>query len=218
MFAAKKLTKKEAAVRQEFWSRRAWPCVVLGVDPGESAGATLVRPGYDGEPLIVWTRAVQTSTRDLERAIVDAALVAKDLELPLVAALEEWGSGGIRGIAQWLGLGAQVGHWKRAMQLAHDEGEPLASVWNRSRLVRVNVRTWRAAMIQETGALVDGEWRAFDSDGWKGAAERACQRLYPGVEPASSDAAESMLLALYASRCDAVGEVLPKRHLKKHGF
>jgi hypothetical protein len=219
-----KRTRAEQRSRAAWWDRTPWPCAVLGIDPGALAGATLGCPNYRAQPAdvrIIWHRAIDSATRELERAVRDAACFAKENELQLVLVLEDWGRGGPLGIDTWLGLGAARGHWERAARLILDEMEG-CPIRRTKPWVRVGQTAWRSRMIESwgTSVIAPGGGSIFtphDPAGWKLAARDAVKEIL-GIDAVSDDEAESILIAFYAMRSDEVGKALPKRLLRAHGF
>lgn len=106
---------------------------ILGIDPGEHAGAALVRDNR-----VVWS----TSARPGD----EARLVARALELPagvrLFVFAEKWTSHGPFGGARTQrGLGRAWGRW---------EGALLGAKVPKARVTRVYPRTWQAAVVSGT--------------------------------------------------------------------
>lgn len=221
----KKQTASERKVdRAAFWRRRPWPVVLLSVDCAATAGASILLPEehYGECPLVggphLWKlRELETSTRDLEATIQEAVKLAREREMQLVMALEQWGSGGRLGINQWLGMGAAMGAWTRALLMAAREGAEDVLTVSRS-IIKVPQTRWRSWMIEESGTRGPDGFKPFDSEGWKKAATRTLVQLYPGVYLPGDNAAEAALLGVYASRSDELGALLPDRYLRQHGF
>lgn len=183
-------------------------CAVLAIDPGEDAGAALFVPG-DGGPRLVWARAVDTNSLELEACIADAIAYAAAHGLVLVLAMEEWGAGGMRGIDQWLGLGAMAGAWKRAALLMCDRSRPTLV---KSRLVVRTAQTkWRSAIIESSGTRDEetGKYRPFDSEGWKKAANARVLELFGHLETFDSNASEAVLLGYFACRDPRIAALIP---------
>lgn len=221
----KKITKVE--IRRQaiarWWSRGPWPCVLLAIDPGTSAGASLARSTPTGISLI-WSEQVDTYERDTVEDIVTRAVdYAEDSGLPLVAMLEDWGAGGPRGLSQWIGLGETRGVWKRHLLIAASESKALT----KSRIVKVTQSRWRSRVIDATGVpggkvhpkTGDLVWRKFNTDEWKvQARQTASDYFLDTFIPMQEDAAESACMLIYGSRSDEVLKVLGSSHLKKHGM
>lgn len=218
----------KAAARREalalWWERGPWPAAFLTVDPGESAGASLGvgRPGHG--LALRWSEPVETYARGTVEAVVDRAVQDAGAEgLPLVAFLEDWGAGGPRGLAQWIGLGEARGIWRRWLTIAARESDVLAL----SRIVKVPQSRWRGRVIPETGVpegKVDPKtgvlkWRPFTPAEWKAAARRAALDYFLDADiPIQEDAAESACMLIYAGRSDEALKALGKRHLKRWGI
>lgn len=199
--------------RAEAWalapvSRR----VVLGIDPGERAGASLVVVNDAGGVDLVWSHEVDTMTREVERVLAHAFALAREAGTKVVIVAEEWGRGGPLGLEQWMGLGMHVGAWRRAAFIAHAEGASDAFAKS-SGFVRVGMSSWRAAMLP--GVALEAK-RAKGSKAktevWKRAATRRVLELWPGLDPRrfGANAAESALIALYATRDVDAGEAAVK--------
>lgn len=209
-------TKKWAAERAAWHARTPWPCLVLAVDPGIEAGASLVYP-YRDNVGVLWAREVKTYSRDVERCVNDAVCTAIRLSLRLMLSVEEWGRGGPLGIDTWIGLGEMRGAWKREYILAAPTSN--GHIVPSTGVVRANMTTWRSYMIDETGDVDgDGKHQTFDSDGWKRAATRRCAELFPDLKIEGANAAESALQGAYAMRCDDVGARLSMRTLRAAGL
>ena len=212
MRAHDRAAEKRRAERAEFFARPALPVVVLSVDPGTKAGATIVVPDPSTwAPAVALSGPVDSMTREPESVIKAAIEIARARRMRLYLVTEEWGRGGPLGIDQWIGLGERRGIWKREFRLLGQEVEdsPIRS----DASLHVNARTWRSRMIFETGERVSGSFRPFDTDGWKRAASRTLLELVPGAVIESADAAESALQGLYAIRSDELRKKLGPRYL-----
>ena len=120
-------------------AKRVGPFTILAIDPGATGGWCVRTPGS-------WTSGSVKSASD-RRGVCEAAVLAADTNhAPLVVVAEQWTAGGIRGHAQWIGLGGAWGRWAEALELA---GVPS------KRIVRVYPQTWRkmlAGLPRRTGA------------------------------------------------------------------
>lgn len=211
--------RRDAVAR--WWDRGPWPCMILAMDPGEAAGAALGQSGPGGL-IHKWSEPVDTYTRGSVESVVDRAVQeAERAELPLVGVLEDWGAGGPRGLAQWIGLGEARGVWKRALYIAAKETDVLTL----GRIVKVVQSTWRGRVIPATGAYdVDPKtglevWRPFTPTEWKVEARKAAMDYFLDADiPLGEDEAEATCQLIYAARSDEVLKVLPKTHLKKFGI
>ncbi len=218
-------TRLEMVERAEWWRRKPWPVVLLGVDPAESSGWTIALPeeaprglGMAGGPYLWRCEQVNIYTRGVEEAVEAAANLAQQRGLKLMVCLEEWGSGGRLGIKTWLGMGAAAGAWKRAVLLAARE-ERHKEVLTVSRcLLGAPQSRWRSRMIEECGIQVGDSFRRYTPEEWKKAAGDAMREMFPYVKLEGADAAESGLIAAYAMRSDELGYMLPDTYLRKHGF
>ena len=210
-----KRTRAQQAERDAWQERRAWPVVVLGVDPGAVAGAAIVAPDT-ASGRVVEASVVDPMTTELEDVVHRALDLAAGRDMELVLALEDWGSGGMMHIDTWLGLGAARGHWERvARMLAPSTPRLVASRC----CLRIRMTMWRSFMIPESGTRdAEGKFTRYDTEGWKKAATARLAELQPHVSLERADAAEASLLGLYAIRSDEVGRRLPDRTLRAHGF
>jgi len=207
--------KKTKANEKIYWNRKPWPCVIISVDPGKHAGASILSSkGRDIE--VHYVQTVETNSVQVEGMIVKAIDVAYKLRLKLFLVTETWGAGGPMGIDQWCGLGAARGAWERAMHLYI----PISSnVIVKSRhKTRINCQTWRAWMIGKNGEKNGGKFTRFDDLGWKDAAKEAIPKFYPklNVEGLDHNALESVLIGTHAFRSDEVGKLLTKKERKQH--
>lgn len=214
----RKLTK--AGLRRQaiaaWWARPPWPAVILAIDPGRQAGASILVSGPGGLELES-SESVDLHDRAprLELVVDHAAEVARSRDLPLVAMLEDWGRGGPRGLAQWIGLGEARGPWRRYLIRCTKIDVPLS----RSRILLATQNRWRSLVVPQTGRVdAAGKWHAFGPDGWKEAAKDAATDYFVDTYVPPLDAAESACIGLYAARSDAVGRSLGVRHLKRHGL
>lgn len=202
----------------ERWWDREWPVIVLGIDPGRSAGVALVesRPAT-GTIRLRWAREVDSYSLAVERAILDAYEYAEAREWPLVAAVEDWGAGGHRGLAQWVGLGEQRGIWLRAIYV---EGVRRAA--RKVPIVKVPQTRWRSRLCKTSGERANGEFHRFDSDRWKYEAYQAARRLFHGVESGElglgENASEAACIGYFGARADGTGKALGKRWLADNGL
>ena len=128
----------KTAIRRSRAPRPVGPFTVLAIDPGATGGWCIRTLGS-------WYSGTAKSASD-RRAACEAALLAADTNhAPLVVVAEQWTAGGIRGHAQWVGLGGAWGRWAEALELA---GVPA------KRIVRVYPQTWRkllAGLPRRTG-------------------------------------------------------------------
>ncbi len=211
--------KSKAQVRRDalaaWWDRPTWPCVILSVDPGREAGAAVYRSWPFG---LMLERAleVDTYTDTLEDTVHWAAGLAGKHNLPMVTVLEDWGAGGHRGLAQWIGLGEQRGPWRRAAIMAA-EYHPMVT---KGRIALVPQTRWRSRVIEETGYRdEDDKFHPFDADGWKAVAVHTAPNLVvDGYVPHGANAAEAVCMGFYAARSDEVGKLIPKTVLKRYGL
>jgi len=203
----------------------AWQCssvvrrLVLGIDPGDAAGASLVLAEGD-ELRLLFCREVETLSRGVERTLAEAAEHAYEHDIALSFAIESWGSGGERSLESWIGLGAAMGAWTRAIALMKGELPPL-----RGDVRRALMASWRAALLPGTHAEARAAGGGKRSQAvWKRAATAKVAELFPGAPIPGSNAAEAALIALYDTRDIAAGEAVAKTlreaeraERKKHG-
>jgi len=184
--------------------------VVLGIDPGERAGASLLVYTAHGVDL-VFCREVDTNSTQLEDALAEAFYVALRAGVKLTIAVEEWGRGGPLGLEQWIGLGMHVGAWKRAAILKADNGAA-AAFSKSSGFIRVGMSSWRAALLPGVAADAKRAKSKERSEVWKRAATRRVLEIWPALNPRhfGANAAESALIGLYAMRDVDAGEAAAK--------
>lgn len=195
------------------WWGRTWPVVVLGVDPGRESGAALIH-ALPGSIRLVWAREVLTQTMGVERAIDDAIRFAGGMGLPLVMAVEDWGAGGSRGLAQWIGLGEQRGAWTRALALRC----LLTGV--KPKVVKIPQTRWRSRLCEAHGSRNGaGKFERHNAAEWKRESIKAARLLIPDADvPISDNAAEAVCIGYFAARADVTAKALGKTHLRKHAI
>lgn len=184
--------------------------VVLGIDPGERAGASLLVDTARGVEL-VFCREVETNSTQLEDVLAEAFYAALRCGVKLTIAAEEWGRGGPLGLEQWIGLGMHVGAWKRAAILKADNGA--ADAFSKSSgFIRIGMSSWRAALLPGVAADAKRAKPKERSEVWKRAATRRVLELWPGLNPRhfGANAAESALIGLFAMRDVDAGEAAAK--------
>lgn len=181
--------------------------LVLGVDPGEECGASLIVVDDAGVTSVRWSREIQTNTIALEYALRDALELARSMRVKLTIAAEEWGRGGPLGLDQWIGLGAHVGAWRRAAALEHAAGWSDAYAKSNG-FVRVGMSSWRAALLPGVAAIVKTKKPRDRSDEWKRQASARVLALFPDIDVKrfGPNAAESVLIGVYATRDFVEGE------------
>lgn len=218
----KKAKKKKPGVRiqraalERWWNRGPWPCVLLCADPGLISGGVIIvsRPG--GLVLREAKEIHVLEDRALEGVIECGIAVSKQTRLPLIGVLEDWGSGGPRGLSQWIGLGEKRGVWRREMILrARDHG---------IKIVEVAQSVWRGRVLDQTGAHeLDEEtglekWRPFEPKEWKDLAHRSALDYFMDAWVPPLDSSEAACMGVYAARSDEVLRALGNRYLKQQGF
>lgn len=196
-------------IRAAFHERPPLPIVLLCVDPGSISGSSIFVEGVLEE-----CRQVDIYTREVESVVRYAIEKAAQNDMPLVLGLESWGTGGQRGINQWIGLGMAKGAWTRAYRIA------IASRTERSlftkRIATYHQATWRSHVFEEFGKVSPktGKWRPFNSDEWKQCSVDFFRQKY-GTNPPGPDAAESVCMGYYAVRSDETSKTLPKKLQEK---
>jgi hypothetical protein len=184
-------------------------CAILGIDPGDEAGAALMVPGVGG-PSLVFSRAVDTNTRQLESVLEDAVREARARGIPLMLYAEEWGAGGPLGIDQWLGLGEKIGAWRRAAILMCDTARP--TIVPSRLMLRVGQSTWRSGMGLDFGTRdAGGAFTRHDAEGWKKEANKRVHELFGYLDSFDSNASEAVLIAYYGCRDERIEGKIPKR-------
>lgn len=213
-----KISKKEQKrlALEQWWERPPWPAVILGIDPGSTAGATLAVSLPNGIDLVECI-SVDIMDREVERLVRYASTLAMTQELYLFLVLETWQSGGKLGLQQWVGLGEHRGPWKREFLIMAEE---LSSKWIRKKnIFQVNMARWRSRIIEETGVhKEDGKFRLFTSAEWKDKASNAANEFYLNQFVPPDDAAESACIVAYAARSDELGSRLPQRYLDRYSL
>lgn len=200
--------KRDALAK--WWDRNPWPCLIMSCDPGKHSGVTLIRCGPGGIQ-VLFCRAVDTYSSQVEGAVDEAIDAGIRLGLPVVVILEDWGKGGPMGIQQWIGLGEQRGAWRRAVIL---------SGIKTSHIKLVTQSRWRSRVLDRTGVIEGGQpWRRFTPGEWKQEAHTTARdAMLDGYIPNSPDASESACMAYYGARSDEVGDALGVRYLKQNGY
>lgn len=206
----KKQIREDAIV--QWWNREPWPAVILAVDPGRHAGASIIisRP-YSGLELI-YCKSIDVYSREVDYVFAKGFYEANRLGMYLVLVLEAWGAGGRLGIDQWVGLGEMRGIWKREFVLLCNDHASKCVTKNKT--FAVSQSRWRSRVIQETGDRSSGKFKCFTTDQWKEVAQKSAQEHFPDTWVPPLDAAESACIGIYAARSDELGSLLGKRYLK----
>jgi hypothetical protein len=182
-------------------------CVILAIDPGKTSGWAVRGPRHSHEAEMI--ASGECSDGSMAVALIHAAkAVADKTKRPLIVVAETWTTGDRvqdrrMQAATLLGLGAAWGQWQAALREA---GLP------KSRIVRVNVATWRAKVI--------GGPMARTSEEWKAAAMRIASGMYPNLDRAllqrdrerkiGPDEAEALCIMHWATHAGAVGVAVKK--------
>ena len=178
---------------------RDLPCVVLAIDPGATSGWALWgpdRPRSPSDRLRSWTVGTASTWQGRYAAVVDAAHLASDADLPLVVVAETWP--GLRGTAL-AGLGAQWGRWLAELERLDVPAR---------RVVRLTTGDWRRVVL--------GGARCRSTEAWK-AASRARAHAVLGHDP-GPDAADALCIGLAGLRSPAVAAAIGKRELRRLGW
>lgn len=214
----KKKTKKQ--IREEalasWWNREPFPAVILAVDPGKKAGASIIISKPRQGLFLAFCSPIDTFTRQVEATFTTAIRLARECDLYLVLVLEEWGRGGPLGIDQWIGLGEARGAWRREFILRCNEETSPRLI--QSKIMTTSQSRWRSRVIPETGDRSSGTFKAFTPEQWKEAAHRAALDYFPSDWVPPLDASESACIGVYAARSDELGKLIGKRELKRYGL
>jgi hypothetical protein len=212
-----KIQLKREAIKA-WWDREPWPAIILAVDPGRKAGASIVRSlPYHGITLLA-SENVDTYSRNVERLIRYAVEMSIKDNLYLFVVLESWGKGGLLGIDQWIGLGEARGVWKREFIVTCSEVSNTIYI-RKKNVFTVTQNRWRSRVVPETGIRDEkNKFHRFTPGQWKEAAHRAALDYFPSDWVPELDASESACMAVYAARSDEIGSRLPKTHLNKYSL
>ena len=219
---------RERLLRSAWYNRRPWPAIVLSVDSGATSGASLVESHPDGASLL-HAETIDINTTRIEALIEMGIAAARRTKTPLVMSLEDWGKGGPLGIAQWIGMGAARGVWRRAFHVAtHGLTDRCGRItlFSANRVLHVTATRWRSYLIQTSGRHVNGKFVRFDSEGWKAAAIATVPTLFPAAwpifepdgGPMGGDSAEAICQSYYVTRSDELGAALPPSYLARFGM
>lgn len=158
--------------------------IVLGIDQAAVSGWCIARRGIGRPEIIAHGIATKATER---RDIIARALLSCDVtrgeKMAAVYEAHTTGGGDRWNPATMIGIGDSRGRWMEALELA---GVP------RRLCIGVPPHTWRAAMI--------GRHR-MKREQWKAAAVLSCRGR--GVEVASDDEAEAVLIAMWGAQCCA---------------
>ena len=180
---------------------KALPCTILAIDPGAASGWAIMGERPDGSFGLCDSGSVKGACRT---AVKWAASRADFDAMPLVVVGERWMSrmDRRRGGYTQQGLGAAWGRW---LQLLEDAEHP------KRRTLRVDLMTWRRALFGHPLRRRSEEWKLL-------AVARANHHTETMRGDMSHDEAEAICIGEFAMRWDKVRDVLPKRHLQKHGW
>lgn len=177
-------------------------CVILAIDPAKDSGWAILPPP---------SSSIDAMSRHGEGGHAVAVNLAREVCMrtrrPLIVVAETWTTGNREHdrrmkAAVLLGLGAA---WQRWLAEFDRIGLP------KSRVLRVNVATWRSKIIG--GAM------NRTSDEWKQAAKQVATGRFPALDRASlplfepelnDNEADALCIALWARQAGVVGEALKK--------
>lgn len=169
-------------------SHRPWAAVILAIDPGADSGAAI----FDHGKLLQWQAA--KTYGGMKRIALEAHEHAAFINAPLVCVIEShsvwsgWSAKAREGVIENVGL------WKNAIK-----GLPARRPT--TKIVRVNVSTWRARML---GKSSKGEHRNFKSEALIMATTKMTidNLRDPGLD---HNTAEAILIGHWATRAGEVG-------------
>jgi hypothetical protein len=196
------------------WYRRVpAPAIVLSIDPGKVAGATLGISKPTGSTILKAESVEIAKTRRVESICREALDLSVEYRVPAIMVAEDWGRGGQRGIDQWIGLGEARGVWRREWRIAClERGAP-------SKIALITQSRWRSRILQNAGTHDDNDkWHPFGAEQWKAEAFRFANSEIIDYHIGEADVAESACQYLYAIRSDEVRELLGVRFLKTWGI
>lgn len=179
----------------------ALPCVLLAIDPATTSGWALF---LEGKP-VSWGALAASDSNGIDAVLLQACELTSRTKLPLVVLGEDWGRGGVMGLAQWQGLGAGWGAWRYACDRARAKGLPVVE----SRVMRVTQTTWRAAF--GLSSLRREHVKAYS-------VRAARERLGITLTDEQHDTAEALLIGLWGARAGAVGSKLPAKIMRARGL
>lgn len=172
-------------------SHHAWPCVIVAIDPGEDAGASIFAHGK-------LVASYQVKPGQEERILHAAAATSRTECLPLIVVREKWTGGGHRATpAMMAGLGIAWGRWDAALR----------HVDRAYKVHQVYPRTWQSKVI--SGRALKGEETIRVA---KGLAVGA------GIAEPGPDQAVSYCIGRWASYAAELGELLDLKVLDAFGF
>jgi hypothetical protein len=171
------------------------PRIVLGIDPGESAGAAIVAEGKheaDGLELLgSWPVGAKHHTLRAGVCADFAALAVERRAYPIVGA-ENWNPGGRFGVNEAASCGASFGMWRQCL---HYEFDALSD----SHVERWKPTKWKSAILRcSTAKTESGE------PVWIGVARAYLSKLFPAwaerIAAMTADELAAICLALYTLR------------------
>lgn len=174
-------------VPPDSWKPHA--CVLLPIDPARVSGYGIL---HSGKLLVSGA-----SSDDLvfRHVVEQAKAEAVERGLPLIVVAETWTAGrdgrdARMRIQTVLGLGAAWQRWASALS---EVGIP------KSRILRVNMMSWRAKVLGGPMARTTAEWKAL-----------ACRfvRARFGLETVTDDEAEALCIGVWASHAGRVGAAI----------
>lgn len=172
-------------------------CVILAVDPSQASSGYAIL--IDGRP-IEWGAVPATDFVRVAAVVARAVRLGARTRRHVVLVAEEWGRGGRLSSARTSGgLGAACGAWKGMALAARVEGHRIVP----GRILRVHASRWRSRFALSSRLGTEGLKRA--------AVRLARARLGVALRDDQHDAAEALLIGLWAARAGEVGAALPRR-------
>ena len=206
-----------------FRNRAPLPVIILAVDPGAESGYAIY-DGVAGEFASYGTAEPMNAGGDaLHRVVTVAKETARRYRrggVRIYLATESWGTGGARGMKQWLGLAEMRGVWKYCF-VEHtkiEKHDGTVMTWPESH-VDVPMQSWRSKYIDATRYTTKtGKSRRFKPEEWKALSLTEARRaidVFKVRDDMDHNAAEACLIAAYAARSDGLRERLSDTYLRK---
>lgn len=167
--------------------------LTFGVDPGSLSGWAIAN-----DPNSVLTSGTAKTVAERFDAVETAEAYAREMGLPLVGVVENWGSGGWRTVATAIGLGRSLGRWLELIEL-------ILGIRERD-LVRPHPKTWQHhffehGMIQgKKSEEMKGIACAFTGAADHNEAEACCLAMYGQGSVEGIEAAEKAARRLQRRR------------------
>ena len=174
--------------------------LLLAIDPAGTSGFALFVEGKAES----WGALAASDSEGIDRVLLEACELASRAQLPLVVLGEDWGRGGVLGLAQWQGLGGAWSAWKYGCDRARFKGLPVVE----SRILRVKQSVWRKPYGLN---LVRDVVKAYS-------VRAAKAHVGVTVAPEQHDIAEALLIGHWGSRAGEVGAKLPVKIMRARGL